>query len=517
MRDLVAPLFGSIDADGVRHVGEFLTLVPKKNIKTTGGAGIMLTALLAEDPKLSRNQQFHLYGPTQPIAELAFWQAVGMIRADPEGYLQKRFHIREHLKSIKDLATDNELKVKTFDMKVSTGTIPKGVLVDELHILGSMHYAQRVIGQIRGGLITRRDSFLGFITTQSDEPPAGAFRAELMMARAIRDGRMTGKGARMLPLLYEFPEEVQTGDVWREPRIWHQVNPNLNFSVTLDRLEADWEQAQEKGEEEVRRWASQHLNVEVGLALHSQRWRGADHWQAAAEPKTCGTLKQLLERCEVVVVCADGGGLDDLFGLCAGGREKGSKRWLYWQHAWALRDVLELRKEIAPKLLRFEKDGDLTLVDSAAEIIAGVVRIVEQVKASGLMPAKAAVGVDPFGIGAIVEALEDIGLEVGEPNYQVVPVGQGSKLSSAVWSMEWKLRDGMLAHSGSPLMNWCVGNAKAEQRGDAVLITKEAAGKAKIDPLIATFMVTKLLEANPEAGDGVVSDEQWIASMRSAA
>jgi phage terminase large subunit-like protein len=126
VRDLVGPLCGSIDADGVRHVGEFLAMVPKKNIKTTGGAAIMLTAMLAEDPKKSHNQQFHLYGPTQPIAELAYFQALGMIRADPEGYLQKRFHPREHLKSIVDLATNNELRVKTFDMKVSTGTIPKG-------------------------------------------------------------------------------------------------------------------------------------------------------------------------------------------------------------------------------------------------------------------------------------------------------------------------------------------------------------------------------------------------------
>jgi phage terminase large subunit-like protein len=507
IRDLVAALFGSIDADGVRHVGEFFELVPKKNTKTTSGAAIMLTAMLAEDPARSRNQQFHLYGPTQPIAELAYFQALGMIRADPEGYLQKRFHPREHLKSIVDIVTNNELRVKTFDMKVSTGTIPKGVLVDELHVLGSMHFAQRVIGQIRGGLITRTDSFLGFITTQSDEPPAGAFRAELMLARAIRDGRVTGKGARMLPVLYEFPEELQRdGESWREPKIWHLVNPNLGRSVTLDRLEADWAQAQEKGEEEVRRWASQHLNVEIGLALHSNRWRGADHWEAAGEPESCGTLERLLERCEVAVLTADGGGLDDLFGFAVMGREKNSKRWLTWAHAWALRDVLTLRKDIAPALLDFEQDGDLTLVDSAGEIIVQVAALAETVMASGLLPDKAGAGLDPYGIGALVDAFAEVGL--AEP--ALVAVGQGSKLSSAVWSLEFKLRDGKLAHSGSRMMAWCIGNAKAEQRGDAVLITKEAAGKAKIDPLVATFMAAKLLETNPVAGSGGLSNDEWL-------
>ncbi len=43
-RDIVGALFGSLDDDGYRHVPELFVLVPKKNSKTTGSAGIMLTA-----------------------------------------------------------------------------------------------------------------------------------------------------------------------------------------------------------------------------------------------------------------------------------------------------------------------------------------------------------------------------------------------------------------------------------------------------------------------------------------
>ena len=55
----------------------------------------MLTALL-----LNRRPraEFLLIGPTQDVAELAYSQAVGMVDADPEGFLQKRFHVRDHLK-----------------------------------------------------------------------------------------------------------------------------------------------------------------------------------------------------------------------------------------------------------------------------------------------------------------------------------------------------------------------------------------------------------------------------------
>jgi phage terminase large subunit-like protein len=491
-RDIVAAVFGSVDEFGVRHVREVIPLVPKKNSKTTGGAGIMLTALiLNKDPRA----EFLLVGPTQEIADLAFQQAAGMIEADPEGYLQKRFKVQEHLKTIRDLTTKSTLKIKTFDMKVMTGAKPKGVLLDELHIMSSYSYASRVIGQIRGGLMVRSDSFLIMITTQSDEPPSGCFRAELMLARGIRDGRVKGPAASLLPILYEFPEAMQTAKdrPWQDPVNWPMVLPNLGLSIDIDRLETDFAQAREKGEEEIRRWASQHLNVEIGLGLHAARWRGADYWEGAAN--TAITLDTLIERCDVAVVGVDGGGLDDLFGLCVAGRCRVTRDWLYWFRAWCQRDVLELRKDIAEKLMDFERAGDLVLCDTPDDDIEGAVAIVVRLAEAGLLPDKAAIGVDPQGIAALVEALDAAGIA----NEQIAAIGQGYRLASAVWGMERKLKDGSIWHDGSDMMAWCVGNAKAEQRGNAVLITKETAGKAKIDPLIAAFNATKLLERNPAA------------------
>ncbi len=488
-RDIVRTAFGSLDPEtGRRRVAEIFALVPKKNSKTTGGAAIMLTALLENRRP---NAELLFVGPTQEIAQLAFDQAAGMIEADEEGYLQKRFLVRDHVKTIEDRLNGSELKIKTFDMKVMTGVKPVIVLVDELHIMSAYSYASRVVGQIRGGLLANPESLLIFITTQSDQPPAGVFKQELQYARGVRDGRIAD--SNLLPILYEFPEAMQTAkdEPWRKPENWHMVLPNLGRSITIDRLIGEFDKAKEKGVEEIHRWASQHLNVEIGLALHTDRWAGADYWLGAADSTI--TLDTLIERCDVAVVGIDGGGLDDLLGLAVMGRCRITRDWLAWGRAWAQTDVFERRKDIAERLTDFKSDGDLVVCEHPTQDLEEVAEICARLNAAGLLPEKGAIGLDPAGVAALIDELVTAGLS----DEQLVSVPQGYRLSGAVWGAERKLKDGTLWHAGQALVAWAVGNAKAEQRGNAVLITKETAGKAKIDPLIAVFNAVMLMSRNP--------------------
>lgn len=486
-RNIVRAIFGSL-IGGVRHVPEVFVMVPKKNSKTTGGGAIALTALLMNDRPRA---EFIYVGPTQEVADLAFQQTSGMIELDD--YLSKRFHVQHHKKAIVDRRNGATLKIKTFDMKVVTGSKPVFVLLDEIHLMAVISAAARIIGQIRGGLLPNPEAVLVIITTQSDQPPAGAFKVELQYARGVRDGRI--KSGRVLPVIYEFPEDIQRSEsgTWRDPALWPMVLPNLGRSIHLDRLISDYEMARERGEEEERRWASQHLNIEIGLALHADRWSGADFWLDAAD--TSITLDGLIEDSDAIVFGVDGGGLDDLFGLAAVGRHQSTREWRVWCRAWAQPEVLKRRKAIAEHLRDFERDGDLVICSRAKQDIEEAVDIIESVRDAGLLPEANAVGLDPYGVGALIDALAEREITGG----QVVGVSQGWKLSGAIWTAERKLKDGTLWHAGQGLLGWCVGNAKIEPRGNAISITKQAAGRAKIDPLMAMFDAITLMGKNPVA------------------
>lgn len=170
----------------------------------------------------------------------------------------------------------------TFDPAVATGGKFAGWLLDEMHLLGRAHYAARVLGQLRGARVAIPESFGVIITTQSDLPPSGAFKTELDYARAIRDGEV--EDGDVLPVLYEYPEKMQVAEdaPWRDPKTWPMVLPNLGRSVSMPVMLKDYATTQARGDEEMRRWASQHLNVQIGMALHNNRWEGVEYWQHGA-------------------------------------------------------------------------------------------------------------------------------------------------------------------------------------------------------------------------------------------
>lgn len=487
--DILVVFLASEDPETkARLVWELLCMVPKKNSKSTYVAGLALTALYMEE---TPNGQMLLIGPSQNISERCFEQAAGMVRLDAQ--LDAIFKVQDSLKEITRRKTNTTLAVKTFGTKILTGEIPLLTIIDELHELGKVNGAARVMQQIRGGGITQQGGQVLFITTQSDQAPTGVWKTELEKARNIRDGK-GGRSPIMLPVLYEFPAPLQKDQkFWRNSKNWALVLPNLNRSINEQRLLDDYENNGRVTPEAEQIWVSQHLNIQIGLGLSGETWIGAQYWEACADSSL--SLAAILEQSDVVTMGIDGGGLDDLLGAAVIGRHALTRRWLIWNCAWCDPIVLDRRKDIAEKLRDFAETGDLVICSRPGQAHAELAELVSRIVATGLLPDENGIGLDHGQVAPVLEALAEQNVE----GPVLVGIRQGGGLRGPIWNMELKLQAKQVAHCAQPMMDWVVGNAKATRVGSMVTIEKVQQGTAKIDPIIAIFNAAELMGRNPVA------------------
>jgi phage terminase large subunit-like protein len=304
---------------GQRLISEFMLLISKKNGKSTIAAGIMLTALIRN---WRDSAELIILAPTQEVAGNSFKPAAAMVRADPK--LLRDAQGRRP--PADDPAPGDRRRAQggRGRQRDAGGKKAGFVLVDELWLFGKRPNAEAMFEEATGGLASRPEGFVVYLTTHSDEPPAGVFKDKLDYFRDVRDGEIDDPSC--FGMLYEWPEAMLEDAGLSEAREFLRHQPEPRALGHRDFISGKLRKAR----------AARRTRTATPAA---SRWcwpsistsRSAS---AAARPLArrgllggCGrptlTLEALLERCEVVVVGADGGGLDDLYGLCVAGRERG--------------------------------------------------------------------------------------------------------------------------------------------------------------------------------------------------
>lgn len=498
-REFIAAIFGAYDtASQTRLITEFFLLISKKNTKSTLAAGIMMIALVLNE-RLSAS--LAIIAPTKEVANASYGPASDMISADPE--LSAMFNVSPHTRTITHLGTNATLKVYAAESDTLGGSKFSFVLIDELWLFGKRANAASMLREATGGLASRPEGFVVYLSTMPDEQPAGIFKQKLDYARQVRDGKIDDP--QFLGLLYEFPQKYIDDELYLKPENWYITNPNLGASVSIRFLEREFKKAQDEGKEELQDFTAKHLNVQIGISLRANRWAASEFWQAAAIKPF--TLDELIEASEVITVGIDGGGLDDLLGFAAVGRlptvlreytdnitkqKVQIKPWWVWSRAWCHKIALERRKSIAPTLDGFAKDGDLIIVDNVGDESAQVAQLCEQIHNSGKLDS---VGLDPLGIGTLIEELTAVGI----PEDKLIGVSQGFKMAGYIKTSENKIARKHLLHADQPLLAWSVGNARTVVRGSGTMISKAESGTAKIDPVIGMLNGVALMSLNPDA------------------
>lgn len=524
--DFVSAIFGAYDAEtGRRLIQYFFLLISKKNSKSTLAAGIMVTALIRN---WRESGEFYILAPTKEIADNSYVPARDMVMADS---ILSSILKPSAGRVIEHRNTGAFLKVVAADNETVSGKKTIGLLVDELWLFGKRANAANLLLEATGGLASRPEGFVIYLSTQSDAPPAGVFKQKLEEFRDIRDGRVVDPGS--LPVLYEYPKALLKDERFRQREYWYVTNPNLGASVDERYLSDQLAKAERAGRAEVVGFLAKHLNVQIGNSLRSDGWVGATIWRRGLEVGL--SLNELLARSEVVTIGVDGGGLDDLLGIGVIGRERGTNRWLGWGHGFISTVGAYRRKANVADYLEFQKAGELTvfrfghedeaavdedpaLMNLLADVppamadpgmlpadIQFVVDLVQRVQGMGLL---AQVGVDAAGIGAIVDALAGIG--VTQDAETLDAVRQGIALMGAIKTIERKLADGSFRHGGQGLMTWCVGNLKIVPTPTAMRVGRDEAGFGKVDVVMALFNAAHLMGLNPQPAMTFVSGKALI-------
>lgn len=491
--DFASSVFGAYDhKSGRRLIQQFMLLVPKKNGKSSVAAGIMLTALMRN---WRTSGEYLILSPTREIADNSFKPAHDAVMADPELKILLKSNPNQRL--ITHLNTGATLKVVAADSETVGGKKTIGLFVDELWLFGKRNGASTMLTEAQGGLASRPEGFVIYATTQSDAAPAGVFAEKLKRFRDIRDGKIIDP--KSLGVLYEFPPSYIKQKRYLDPATFHIVNPNLGASVDVEYIHSKYREAQETSKAAVADFLAKHLNVEITGGLRSDGWAGAEVWSRGGDSTL--TLDTLIERSEVIIVALDGGGMDDLLGVAVMGREIGTGRWLNWNRAFISPEGMERRQANITVYQTFIDAGELDLVEALPDDVLEVIEIVEICKESNKLHS---VGVDPAGLGILVDALAEIGISTEEGN--LVGVKQGVALMGAIKAVERKLVDGSFVHANQKIMAWCAGNAIVVPTSTGMRIARDESGYGKIDPLMATFNCAALMSLNPDAMRSVYED-----------
>ena len=131
-----------------------------------------------------------------------------------------------------------------------------------------------------GGQSAAPEGFTIYLSTQSDEPPAGVFKEKVDEFRRIRDGEI--QDPEKLPVLYEYPEAMLEAPAYLDPANFYVTNPNVDQSVRHSWLV--------KKLEEKRRGDKGAFNI--CLSKHERRDRNAAARRSLAWRRSLGRRRR---------------------------------------------------------------------------------------------------------------------------------------------------------------------------------------------------------------------------------
>jgi phage terminase large subunit-like protein len=217
---ILRPIFGWVDARGVRRFQKAYIELPKKNGKTQLIAGLALYMLLADN---EAGAEVYVAAADREQARILFNAAKAMVEAHPQ--LRKRLIIYRNSIVRADDPTAF-FQVLSAEAATKHGPNIHCLIIDELHAQPD----RELFETLTRGVIARLQPLILEITTAGDDDESICYE-EYDYAKRVLSG--TIQDERHLPVIFEAGPKEE----WRDPELWRRVNPGLGVTIEADKLE----------------------------------------------------------------------------------------------------------------------------------------------------------------------------------------------------------------------------------------------------------------------------------------
>lgn len=454
---IIRDIFGTIKPNGYRQFTTAYVEIPKKMGKSELAAAVALLLTCGDG-----EERAEVYGcaADRQQATIVFDVAADMVRMCPA--LNRRVKILASQKRIVYQPTNSFYQVLSAEAYSKHGFNIHGVVFDELHTQPNRKLFDVMT---KGSGDARMQPLYFLITTAGTDTNSICYETH-QKAKDILEGR------KIDPTFYPVIYGADENDDWTDPAVWKKANPSLGITVSIDKVQAACESAQQNPAEE-NVFRQLRLNQWVKQAV---RWMPMDKWDACAFKVTEESLRGR--------VCY--GGLDlssttdiTAFVLVFPPLDEDDK-YVVLPYFWIPEDTLELRvrRDHVPYDV-WEKQGFLQTTKGNVVHYGYIEKFIEQL---GEKYNIREIAFDRWGAVQMVQNLEGMG-------FTVVPFGQGFKDMSPPTKELMKLTlEQKIAHGGHPVLRWMMDNIFIRTDPAGNIKADKEKSTEKIDGAVATIM-----------------------------
>jgi len=453
---VIGAIFGWRRDDGLRRFRVAYIELPRKNGKSTLGAGIALYLAFIDR---EAGAEVYCAATKREQARIVFEACRQMVLLSPP--LRQRIQVGKH--AISQEASASTLQPVSADADTMDGLNTHGAIIDELHA----HRTSGVVDVIETSMAARRQPLQVEITTAGVGQLSICWRHHDYTAK-LMDGVETG--AFVDPAWFGFIAHAEADDDYTEESTWRKANPNWGVSVKSDYLRDKAAKARQlPAAQNVFR--QKHLNQWTEQA---ERWIDMRAWDACA-----GAIQTTRGQGRPAYAGLDLASTRDLAACCV--------------VLNAADDVIEVVPRLWIPEARLDERTRSDRVPYAQWVAEGLLFVTPgNVIDFARVRTDTLALCDEWGVGEVGydpwNALQ-LALEFEQAGLVMAQTRQGfATMTNPMAELGARVTSGQLRHGGHPVLRWMAGNMVAARDAAGNLKPDRKRAVDKIDGIVALLM-----------------------------